>query len=228
MSRALPAGCATPVLPSTCPRCSAATARCPTAEEGVAVFQRACMSAEFRAMAANASSPVTQWLRALARLAHGECGGPGRRRHRHVLYRQFRADHDAGAGDAGAGAVAAVAAAQRAGGPRDRAGGTRRGARAARARRSHRARLSLRGRQDLPGRTFRRLCRRARRSLHRPRAAGRGRQQRRVAVLRQTRPLPAQRRHPASDRRGRPADDRRARRDSGLLPGRLAPSAGAA
>jgi dienelactone hydrolase len=49
----------------------------PTEEEGVATLQRACMSAEFRAMAANESSPVTQWLRALARLAHGECGGPG-------------------------------------------------------------------------------------------------------------------------------------------------------
>src|SRR5689334_21816988 len=47
------------------------------AEEGMEVFQRACMSAEFRAMAANESSPVTQWLRALARLAHDECGGPG-------------------------------------------------------------------------------------------------------------------------------------------------------
>lgn len=49
----------------------------PGAEEGVAVFKRACVSAEFRAFAANASSPVTQWLRALARLAHAECGGPG-------------------------------------------------------------------------------------------------------------------------------------------------------
>jgi dienelactone hydrolase len=49
----------------------------PDAAEGMAVFQRACMSAEFRAMAANESSPVTQWLRALARLAHRECGGPG-------------------------------------------------------------------------------------------------------------------------------------------------------
>ncbi|MCA6121459.1 dienelactone hydrolase family protein [Bradyrhizobium sp. WSM 1704] len=46
-------------------------------EQGAAVFQRACVSAEFRAMAANQSSPVTQWLRALARFAHGECGGPG-------------------------------------------------------------------------------------------------------------------------------------------------------
>ncbi|MVT67852.1 dienelactone hydrolase [Bradyrhizobium pachyrhizi] len=48
-----------------------------SAEQGAAVFQRACVSAEFRAMAANQSSPVTQWLRALARFAHGECGGPG-------------------------------------------------------------------------------------------------------------------------------------------------------
>src|SRR4051812_21307218 len=49
----------------------------PMAEEGTAVLQRACVSAEFRALAGNATSPVTQWLRALARLAHGECGGPG-------------------------------------------------------------------------------------------------------------------------------------------------------
>jgi dienelactone hydrolase len=49
----------------------------PQAEEGAAVFKRACVSAEFRAFASNASSPVTQWLRTLARLAHEECGGPG-------------------------------------------------------------------------------------------------------------------------------------------------------
>jgi dienelactone hydrolase len=49
----------------------------PGVEEGAATFQRACVSAEFRAFAANQSSPVTQWLRSLARLAHGECGGPG-------------------------------------------------------------------------------------------------------------------------------------------------------
>jgi dienelactone hydrolase len=49
----------------------------PQVDEGIAVFRRACVSAEFRAFGANASSPVTQWLRALARLAHGECGGPG-------------------------------------------------------------------------------------------------------------------------------------------------------
>lgn len=48
-----------------------------SAEEGVAIFKRACVSAEFRAFAGKGASPVTQWLRALARLAHGECGGPG-------------------------------------------------------------------------------------------------------------------------------------------------------
>jgi len=47
------------------------------AGEEAAIFQRACVSAEFRALAANVSSPVTQWLRALAKLAHHECGGPG-------------------------------------------------------------------------------------------------------------------------------------------------------
>ncbi|WP_460842565.1 dienelactone hydrolase family protein [Noviherbaspirillum agri] len=49
----------------------------PSAEEGVVIFKRACVSAEFRAFAANKSSPVTVWLRALARLAHQECTGPG-------------------------------------------------------------------------------------------------------------------------------------------------------
>ena len=38
---------------------------------------RACISAEFRAFSANSSSPVTQWLRALAAQAHKECGGKG-------------------------------------------------------------------------------------------------------------------------------------------------------
>ena len=49
----------------------------PGAEEGAAVFRRACVSAEFRAFAADESSPVTVWLRALARQVHQECGGPG-------------------------------------------------------------------------------------------------------------------------------------------------------
>jgi dienelactone hydrolase len=48
-----------------------------TAEEGGKIFQRACMSAEFHAFAGKGASPVTSWLRALARLAHEECGGPG-------------------------------------------------------------------------------------------------------------------------------------------------------
>ena len=49
----------------------------PMAEEGSAALERACVSAEFRALVGGASSPATQWLRALARLAHEECGGPG-------------------------------------------------------------------------------------------------------------------------------------------------------
>jgi dienelactone hydrolase len=49
----------------------------PLAEEGVAVLKRACISAEFRALGGNASSPVSKWLQGLARVALGECGGPG-------------------------------------------------------------------------------------------------------------------------------------------------------
>ena len=37
----------------------------PTAEEGTAVLQRACMAAEFSALAADTASPITAWLRAL-------------------------------------------------------------------------------------------------------------------------------------------------------------------
>jgi dienelactone hydrolase len=49
----------------------------PSAEAGAAIFRRACASAEFRALGAGGASPVTRWLRALARLAHAGCGGPG-------------------------------------------------------------------------------------------------------------------------------------------------------
>jgi dienelactone hydrolase len=53
----------------------------PDAEAGEATMRRACISAEFRAFAnkkgTNKSSPITLWLRALAKLAHAQCGGPG-------------------------------------------------------------------------------------------------------------------------------------------------------
>jgi dienelactone hydrolase len=38
---------------------------------------RACIAREFAVLAKDASSPITDWLRALARHAHAECGGPG-------------------------------------------------------------------------------------------------------------------------------------------------------
>ncbi|HVH17673.1 MAG TPA: dienelactone hydrolase family protein [Myxococcota bacterium] len=44
---------------------------------GVGVIARACISREFRAFAADASSPVIDWLRALAAHAHPLCGGRG-------------------------------------------------------------------------------------------------------------------------------------------------------
>jgi dienelactone hydrolase len=45
--------------------------------KAMVTLARACISKEFRAFASNASSPVTQWLRALAAEAHAECGGKG-------------------------------------------------------------------------------------------------------------------------------------------------------
>jgi dienelactone hydrolase len=44
---------------------------------GAGVMLRGCISREFRAFAANRSSPVIDWLRALAAHAHAECGGRG-------------------------------------------------------------------------------------------------------------------------------------------------------
>lgn len=38
---------------------------------------RACVSREFRVLAARQSSPITDWLRALCRAVHAELGGPG-------------------------------------------------------------------------------------------------------------------------------------------------------
>jgi dienelactone hydrolase len=49
----------------------------PTVEGGREVVRRACVSAEFRAFAGGGTSPVTVWLRGLARQAHTACGGPG-------------------------------------------------------------------------------------------------------------------------------------------------------
>jgi len=51
--------------------------RPPTIPYGLGSMIRGCISREFRAFAANASSPVTQWLRALAAHAHPLCGGKG-------------------------------------------------------------------------------------------------------------------------------------------------------
>jgi dienelactone hydrolase len=45
--------------------------------QALGTMLRGCVSREFRAFAANASSPVTQWLRALAAHAHPLCGGKG-------------------------------------------------------------------------------------------------------------------------------------------------------
>jgi dienelactone hydrolase len=48
-----------------------------TIPRGLGTMLRACVSREFRAFAANRSSPVVDWLRALAAHAHPLCGGKG-------------------------------------------------------------------------------------------------------------------------------------------------------
>jgi len=53
----------------------------PGVEPGAASYVRAigpaCVSKEFAAFSRNSTAPISQWLRALARYAHAECGGPG-------------------------------------------------------------------------------------------------------------------------------------------------------
>lgn len=49
----------------------------PTALYAVKELAKGCVSRQFRALAANESGPITQWLRALAAQAHSECGGKG-------------------------------------------------------------------------------------------------------------------------------------------------------
>jgi dienelactone hydrolase len=51
--------------------------RPPTMWYGVRTIARACISREFRAFAADQSSPIVDWLRALAAHAHPLCGGRG-------------------------------------------------------------------------------------------------------------------------------------------------------
>jgi dienelactone hydrolase len=43
----------------------------------VGQLTRACISREFTVLGKNESSPITDWLRALCRKAHADCGGPG-------------------------------------------------------------------------------------------------------------------------------------------------------
>ena len=40
-------------------------------------ISKACVSKEFASFATGRRAPITDWLRALARYTHGECGGPG-------------------------------------------------------------------------------------------------------------------------------------------------------
>jgi len=49
----------------------------PSAAYALRSIVPACVSREFAAFATRRTSPVTTWLRALARQAHDDCGGPG-------------------------------------------------------------------------------------------------------------------------------------------------------
>ena len=53
------------------------TGKPPSTFYSVTSIARACISREFSAFAANHSSPIVDWLRALARHAHEQCGGKG-------------------------------------------------------------------------------------------------------------------------------------------------------
>ncbi len=48
-----------------------------TAGYSVRSMARACVAREFTTWATRKTSPIVAWLRALAKLAHDECGGPG-------------------------------------------------------------------------------------------------------------------------------------------------------
>jgi dienelactone hydrolase len=49
----------------------------PNMRLALAEVARACVSKEFAVLALNRTSPITVWLRALARSEHERCGGPG-------------------------------------------------------------------------------------------------------------------------------------------------------
>jgi dienelactone hydrolase len=70
--RVVDLGC-TAVMPSIFGR----PGRAPSLPYVLESIAPACVSREFSALALRRTSPITVWLRALARQAHAECGGPG-------------------------------------------------------------------------------------------------------------------------------------------------------
>lgn len=51
--------------------------RDPTMPNALSTIAKACVSKEFAVLALDRTSPITTWLRALARAEHETCGGPG-------------------------------------------------------------------------------------------------------------------------------------------------------
>jgi hypothetical protein len=112
-----------------------------------------CVSREFTLLAANKSSPVTDWLRALARLAHQECGGRGVGAIGMCPTGGFALSMGARSGRARAGTSAAGPTGYQTRRPRHLACRSR-ASEGARSRRPETARLSVRRRHYLPGLAF--------------------------------------------------------------------------
>jgi len=62
---------------ATLPSLFGTPGRAPSPTYAMGSLARACISREFATLAAGRTSPVTAWLRALARHEHERCGGPG-------------------------------------------------------------------------------------------------------------------------------------------------------
>ena len=96
--------------PRCCPTSSGTTAGPPLPGYTVSSFTRACVAKEFTVLATGRTSPVIDWLRALAADEHQRCGGPGRGSGRDVLHRRVRPGHDGRRRGGGPGAQPALPA----------------------------------------------------------------------------------------------------------------------
>ena len=88
------AGCSTPGSPSCCPSLFGEPGRRGSRLRARQSFGAAASRRSSRPSPPRKTSPIATWLRALGPHAHAACGGPGRRRGRHVLHRRLRPRDD--------------------------------------------------------------------------------------------------------------------------------------